>query len=60
MARVVGLLRQRWSAEQISGTLRKTGELRISTETIYRRIRCHKKTGGTPFGPGPTVAVMAR
>jgi len=47
MARVAGLLRLRWSAEQISGTLRKTGELRISAETIYRRIRWDKKIGGS-------------
>ena len=47
MARVATLLRRRWSAEQISGILRKTGELHISTETIYRRIRWDKKTGGS-------------
>ena len=35
MGRVATLLRRRWSAEQISGILRKTGELHISTETIY-------------------------
>jgi IS30 family transposase len=34
MARVAGLLRRRWSAEQISGTLKRTGELSISVETI--------------------------
>jgi len=47
MARVADLIRRRWSAEQISGTLRKTGELHISTETIYRRIRWDKKAGGS-------------
>lgn len=46
MARVAALLRRRWSAEQISGTLKKTGELSISTETIYRRIRWDRKVGG--------------
>jgi len=46
MARVAALLRRRWSAEQISGTLKKTGELSISVETIYRRIRWDKKVGG--------------
>src|SRR3990167_4053279 len=46
MARVAVLLRRRWSAEQISGTLKKTGELNISIETIYRRIRWDKKVGG--------------
>jgi len=47
MARVAALLRRRWSAEQISGILKKTGELSISIETIYRRIRWDKKTGGS-------------
>lgn len=47
MARVAALLRRRWSAEQISGTLKKTGELSISVETIYRRIRWDKKVGGS-------------
>ena len=47
MARVAALLRRRWSAEQIAGVLRKTGELRISVETIYRRIRWDKKAGGS-------------
>jgi IS30 family transposase len=47
MARVAGLLRRRWSAEQISGVLKKTGELSISIETIYRRIRWDKKVGGS-------------
>ena len=46
MARVNALLRKRWSAEQISGTLRASGEFNISTETIYRRIRWDKKAGG--------------
>jgi len=47
MARVAALLRRRWSAEQISGTLKKTGELSISVETIYRHIRWDKKVGGS-------------
>jgi IS30 family transposase len=47
MARVATLLRGKWSPEQISGTLRKTGEMLISTETIYRRIRWDKLAGGT-------------
>lgn len=47
MARVAGLLRRRWSAEQISGVLKMTGELSISVETIYRRIRWDKKVGGS-------------
>jgi IS30 family transposase len=47
MARVAALLRRKWSAEQISGTLGRTGELRISVETIYRRIRWDKLAGGS-------------
>ena len=47
MARVATLLRGKWSPEQISGTLRRTGEMLISTETIYRRIRWDKQAGGS-------------
>lgn len=47
MARVNELLRCKWSAEQISGVLKGTGELSISHETIYRRIRWDKKIGGS-------------
>jgi transposase, IS30 family len=46
MARVARLLRRRWSAEQVSGVLKTGGTLRISHETIYRRIRWDKKAGG--------------
>ena len=46
MARVSQLLRRRWSAEQVAGVLRNDGTLRISHETIYRRIRWDKKAGG--------------
>jgi IS30 family transposase len=46
LAMVARLLRRKWSAEQISGVLKKRGTLRISHETIYRRIRWDKKTGG--------------
>jgi len=46
MARVARLLRRKWSAEQISGVLKKRGTLCISHETIYRRIRWDKKAGG--------------
>src|SRR5437660_7458118 len=38
MAQVARLLRRKWSAEQVSGVLKKRGTLRISHETIYRRI----------------------
>jgi transposase, IS30 family len=47
MARVTALVRRKWSAEQISGVLRQTGELDISHETIYRRIRWDKWVGGS-------------
>jgi IS30 family transposase len=46
LARVARLLRRKWSPEQIAGVLRKHGGLRISHETIYRRIRWDKNTGG--------------
>jgi len=46
MARVARLIRRKWSPEQISGTLQKNGALRISHETIYRRIRWDKRVGG--------------
>jgi IS30 family transposase len=39
-------LEQDWSPEQIAGRLRKTGELRISHETIYRGIWDDKRRGG--------------
>jgi IS30 family transposase len=47
MARVTALIRRKWSAEQVSGILARTGEMRISHETIYRRIRWDKQAGGT-------------
>jgi IS30 family transposase len=46
LARVVRLVRRKWSAEQISGVLKKRGTLCISHETIYRRIRWDKRAGG--------------
>ena len=46
MAQVSRLIRRKWSAEQISGTLRKRGTLHISHETIYRRLRWDKRAGG--------------
>lgn len=39
-------LRKKWSPEQISGTLKATGELRISHGTIYRYIWQDKAFGG--------------
>ena len=38
-------LRQQWSPEQVSGWLRRMGQLSISHETIYRHIWRDRKTG---------------
>jgi len=46
LAYVARLLRRRWSAEQIAGTLRRAGVLTISHQTIYRRIRWDRRVGG--------------
>jgi IS30 family transposase len=46
MATVVRLIRRKWSPEQIAGDLARRGRLRISHETIYRRIRWDKQVGG--------------
>jgi transposase, IS30 family len=40
------LLRRQWSPEQVSGHLRRTGQLLISHETIYRHIWRDKRAGG--------------
>ena len=40
-------VRQRWSPEQIVGLLRAQGQLVPSHETIYRRLRRDKRSGGT-------------
>jgi IS30 family transposase len=47
LARVEELLREKWSPEQISGHLRRRGELRISHETIYRHVWRDRRRGGT-------------
>lgn len=45
--RLVGsLLRERWSPEQVAGRLRKSGELSISHETIYRYVWEDRARGG--------------
>jgi len=44
--RVVSLLREKWSPEQVSGSLRKSGELSISHETIYRYVWDDRARGG--------------
>jgi IS30 family transposase len=40
------LLREDWSPEQVSGSLRKTGDLSISHETIYRYVWENRAQGG--------------
>ena len=45
-ALVEELLRRQWSPEQVAGHLRRTGQLRISHETIYRHIWRDKRQGG--------------
>jgi len=43
---VESLLRRDWSPDQVSGYLRKTGELGISHETIYRYVWADRSKGG--------------
>ena len=45
-ALVVARLEEQWSPEQISGRLKKSGELRISHETIYTYVWRDKRAGG--------------
>jgi len=47
MARVCSLIQALWSPEQISGTLRNSGELSISHETIYRHVWADMRRGGS-------------
>lgn len=42
-------LKEAWSPEQISGTLREQGKWSISHETIYRHILANKKAGGALY-----------
>jgi IS30 family transposase len=44
--RILTRLSQHWSPEQIAGTFRAQGRLRISHETIYRFIWLNKRRGG--------------
>ncbi len=44
--RVEGLLRRDWSPEQVAGSLRRSGELSISHETIYRHVWADRAAGG--------------
>lgn len=43
---VEDLLRQRWSPDQISATLRHAGTLQVSHETIYQYVWADKRAGG--------------
>jgi IS30 family transposase len=45
-ATVEGLLCRQWSPEQVAGHLRRSGQLRISHETIYRHVWRDKAAGG--------------
>jgi IS30 family transposase len=46
-ALVEELLCRQWSPEQVSGHLRRLGQLTISHETIYRHVWRDKREGGT-------------
>jgi transposase, IS30 family len=46
-AAVEAKLRQDWSPEQVAGRLRRTGQLAISHETIYRHVWADWQRGGT-------------
>ena len=45
--RVEELLRRKWSPEQVSGHLARSGEMAISHESIYRHVWRDLKAGGT-------------
>jgi transposase, IS30 family len=45
-ARVAELLCRQWSPEQVAGHLRRSGQLSISHETIYRHVWRDKRDGG--------------
>ncbi len=46
---VESLLRRQWSPEQVSGSLRKSRELSISHETIYRYVWDDRAQGGSLY-----------
>ena len=48
-ALVEELLCRQWSPEQVAGHLRRTGQLSISHETIYRHVWRDKRAGGTLY-----------
>lgn len=47
--RVISLLREGWSPEQIAGRLAKDGTVSLSHETIYRFLKADKDVGGSLF-----------
>ncbi len=49
LQRIRRLLEAKWSPEQIAGSLRRQGLLRISHETIYCYIWADKRQGGTLY-----------
>jgi IS30 family transposase len=49
LAVVNELLCRQWSPEQVAGYLRRTGQLLISHETIYRHVWRDKKAGGALY-----------
>jgi IS30 family transposase len=48
-ALVDGLLCRQWSPEQVTGHLRRTGQLSISHEAIYRHVWRDKREGGALY-----------
>jgi transposase, IS30 family len=53
-------LRQRWSPEQIVGQFRAEGKVVPSHETIYRRLRRDRRTGGTLYRYTRIMSKMGR
>src|SRR5918999_2955016 len=43
------LLRRQWSPEQVAGYLARTGQFKISHETIYRHVWRDKRAGGALY-----------
>ena len=60
LGRIDGAIRQCWSPEQIVGVLRAEGRTVPSHETIYRRLRHDKRTGGTLWRYTRILSKMGR
>lgn len=58
--RIDGAIRQRWSPEQIVGAFRAEGRIVPSHETIYRRLRHDKRTGGVLWRYTRILSKMGR